>query len=977
MDMAEKDNTEGRCPACRTSYDKEKIVGMTVKCERLVSEINSERRLKPQKVKAKASEGRKHLSSIRVIQRHLVYIIGLPSSLADEDLLQRKEYFGQYGKVLKVSISRNAGGAIQYSSNNTFSVYITYSKEDEAVRCIQSVHGFVLEDRSLRACFGTTKYCHAWLRNTPCNNPDCLYLHEVGRQEDSFSKDEIVSAYTRSRAQQITGATINMLRSGNVLPPPTDEHNVSAPSEKPIVRSVPNSSSSHVKGSPPSGASGRSISLPAAASWGSRASNGLPLTTASDCPTVPIKQNPDGCNGSFVFPSAVASTMKASTLLTDVGKKSMETEEKHVVHPNCKFGYSEICKQSMARDCKTTTHDTPEEVVQDAFSATCPPVSENKDGGVTMLLNVRNSEVSNRQPSNSASDKRGNVATDETTQRLCSGLSSIAIGSHTGTEISNANGSVSSHLSSSSLANKGLEQLYYEHGSKPFVRESVTSLSTRETARASEGVFVSRELSDWGSESLVRRGEAQEDLQDLDGPSLKFSEVGHPLHLPNSPNLLKGVSHSNGHTWKNDDSCTASNHPSGDHIAVPTKVVEASLPFRSSELLLSNGYFENNNSSYTELERTFDRPSFESNVEAGRYLGSFNDDAADVLKNSTVDMGESSIISNILSMDFDAWDVSLASPHNLAKLFSETEDGSLKVSSSRKVQSSNQSRFSFARQEDLSQGPYLEPPSSSNTGHMNKYSIHQDSVINGDLYLEKRQPGFSSYLLEESDTFPISHSVVSPSKLSVSRAPISAPPGFSVPSRATPPGFSSQERVDQTFNTSVNHLLENSFSRNQYRTQPTGSVGSIQDVEFNDPAILAVGKGMLPNGINNFIPQMRGSEHDPRLQLLMQQSISAQQNLRFHDQIGDRFSPLNDSYSIPLRNPEQFPFAQSPFQSRNVHISNGHWDGWNEVQNGNDLVLAELLRNERLGFEKYFPGHEDLKYRIPSSGDLYNRAFGM
>lgn len=31
----------------------------------------------------------------------------------------------------------------------------------------------------------------------PCGNPDCLYLHEIGSQEDSFTKDEIVSAYTR------------------------------------------------------------------------------------------------------------------------------------------------------------------------------------------------------------------------------------------------------------------------------------------------------------------------------------------------------------------------------------------------------------------------------------------------------------------------------------------------------------------------------------------------------------------------------------------------------------------------------------------------------------------------------------------------------------------------------------------------------------------------------------------------------------
>lgn len=34
MDMAEKEDTEGRCPACRAAYDKEKIVGTAANCER-------------------------------------------------------------------------------------------------------------------------------------------------------------------------------------------------------------------------------------------------------------------------------------------------------------------------------------------------------------------------------------------------------------------------------------------------------------------------------------------------------------------------------------------------------------------------------------------------------------------------------------------------------------------------------------------------------------------------------------------------------------------------------------------------------------------------------------------------------------------------------------------------------------------------------------------------------------------------------
>lgn len=38
------------------------------------------------KPKSKTPDGRKQLSSARVIQRNLVYIVGLPLNLADEDV---------------------------------------------------------------------------------------------------------------------------------------------------------------------------------------------------------------------------------------------------------------------------------------------------------------------------------------------------------------------------------------------------------------------------------------------------------------------------------------------------------------------------------------------------------------------------------------------------------------------------------------------------------------------------------------------------------------------------------------------------------------------------------------------------------------------------------------------------------------------------------------------------------------------------
>lgn len=33
-----------------------------------------------------------------------------------------------------------------------------------------------------------------------CPNPDCLYLHEVGTQEDSFTKEEMLHRYNTAAA---------------------------------------------------------------------------------------------------------------------------------------------------------------------------------------------------------------------------------------------------------------------------------------------------------------------------------------------------------------------------------------------------------------------------------------------------------------------------------------------------------------------------------------------------------------------------------------------------------------------------------------------------------------------------------------------------------------------------------------------------------------------------------------------------------
>ena len=64
----------------------------------------------------------KDLSTLRVIQRNLVYIINLPEEIAKESTLVSYEYFGQYGTIQKCIISHSKN---LQSRKPTCNAYIT------------------------------------------------------------------------------------------------------------------------------------------------------------------------------------------------------------------------------------------------------------------------------------------------------------------------------------------------------------------------------------------------------------------------------------------------------------------------------------------------------------------------------------------------------------------------------------------------------------------------------------------------------------------------------------------------------------------------------------------------------------------------------------------------------------------------------------------------------------------------------------
>lgn len=82
-----------------------------------------------------------------MIQKNLVYVIGIPNDAADESILRRSDMFGQYGNLSKIVInSRNPVG----DRSNTCGVYLTYETESQALDCIKAVDGYCYCHRQLK-----------------------------------------------------------------------------------------------------------------------------------------------------------------------------------------------------------------------------------------------------------------------------------------------------------------------------------------------------------------------------------------------------------------------------------------------------------------------------------------------------------------------------------------------------------------------------------------------------------------------------------------------------------------------------------------------------------------------------------------------------------------------------------------------------------------------------------------------------------
>ncbi|KAL0031817.1 hypothetical protein WJX79_008987 [Trebouxia sp. C0005] len=220
---AAKQSLPARCPNCRTVYQQDRVKMESIDANLLE---DTRRRKKEDRKRTAVSQPktRRDLANVRVVQRNLVYAVGLAMELCYEDTLMGPEYFGAFGKMVKqMSVNRMGPYGSSVSRNGpTGSAYITFKRPEDAKRCIEAVNGAVWGGKQVKACFGTTKYCNAFLKGVICNNPECLYLHDIAEDTDSYTKEETKSTkfINLTHAASMTRQPSQSPITGTPPPPP-------------------------------------------------------------------------------------------------------------------------------------------------------------------------------------------------------------------------------------------------------------------------------------------------------------------------------------------------------------------------------------------------------------------------------------------------------------------------------------------------------------------------------------------------------------------------------------------------------------------------------------------------------------------------------------------------------------------------------------------------------------------------------------
>jgi CCR4-NOT transcription complex subunit 4 len=476
-----------------------------------------------------------------------------------------------------------------------------------------------------------------------------------------------------------------------------------------------------------------------------------PDTVNSTHPSVLSKPKSDTVNSTLAFSTAVTGTIQASAAQCDGSRRPLLNDESRNTIPRVKSEMPKSVKQYISMDSlanaseKTSACDVSPVPVNLKNELSSRPLSRDSDRGNCTISNTLNA-TNITGHSFSTGPEEAVSATNEVIRNLSSEFSSINIDRKP------------SSLPTEYVLTKSPQVQEGSHYDVNRFKDPITTNTAGKTSTPVNGVFSPKEqcggILDSQSQVVSDAADIEDDVASFENQRLKDPEVC-LSYLPKATNFLNNSKLSSPCLMQYGEPCTAGNDVS---LSSNDRVRDESILHSSS--MVCNGYPEKliGGSSNGLLRDERNRQSI------GRLVGDAGCDAA-------IDKGETSIISNILSLDFDPWDDSLTSPHNIVKLLGDNTDSQpcpLKTSNSRNVQSNNQSRFSFARQEESQIQSFGVHPSYTVSQHQPKSHILNQNLGERDFYMEKLgiANGFPTSNFEEAESIGSVHSIASSNKLS-------------------------------------------------------------------------------------------------------------------------------------------------------------------------------------------------------------------
>ena len=114
------------------------------------------------------------LLKIRMQQRDICYVAGLPKSICNRQILASKKWFGQFGKIRDITITDNQNCI----RTNWMCVHIKYFENIAAAKAVKIMNHKKLDDgRVLEANYGTQRYCEFFINNKKCHKNNCPFRH--------------------------------------------------------------------------------------------------------------------------------------------------------------------------------------------------------------------------------------------------------------------------------------------------------------------------------------------------------------------------------------------------------------------------------------------------------------------------------------------------------------------------------------------------------------------------------------------------------------------------------------------------------------------------------------------------------------------------------------------------------------------------------------------------------------------------------